>query len=76
MNNEPTDSRSNDRVGWSIPEWGARYGYSRAFSYRIAKSPHGPRVTNVPGTTKNIVTIEADAEYRAQLNELQQAEEA
>lgn len=57
-----------DRAGWSVAEWGTRYGLSRAAAYKIVKEGNGPRITTIPGTTKRIVTLEADAEYRSRLN--------
>lgn len=60
--------KSTDRAGWGITEWGARYGFSKATSYRVIKAGNGPRTSFVPGTTKQIITREADEEWRARLN--------
>ena len=60
--------KATDRAGWRIPEWGARYGLSRSTAYKLIKEGNGPRVARVPGVDKSIITVEADAEWRAKLD--------
>lgn len=58
-----------ERAGWTIPNWGRRYDLPRSTSYFVIKSGKGPRTTKIPGTNKTIVTVEADAEWRKQMEE-------
>lgn len=67
MNDDHTDTHLNDRAGWRKVEWGQRYGFSRAFTYKLFAAGNGPRLTRIPGTTVEIVTREADAEWCAEL---------
>jgi len=56
-----------ERAGWTIPNWGKRYDFPRSTAYALIKSGNGPRVTKIPGMNKSIITVEADAEWRAKL---------
>jgi hypothetical protein len=55
----------NERVAYKIPEWGTRYGFSRAKAYQIIAAGRGPRVVEIDGLQR--ITREADDEWRHQL---------
>jgi hypothetical protein len=55
-----------ERVGWTIPEWGQRYGWGRTKAYKIISSGQGPKVRQVADSIP-FITAEDDAEWRRQL---------
>jgi hypothetical protein len=59
------DTIAEQRHGWSIPEWGALYGFKRAKSYTVIWSGAGPRTVLVNG--HQIITVEADEAWRKSL---------
>jgi hypothetical protein len=58
-----------NRGGWSLKNWFLLYDIPRSTGYKMIKEGHGPKVSYLPGTSKPLVTVEADAEWRASLNE-------
>lgn len=52
------------RHGWNVSEWCNLYGFSRAFYYKLAKQGKAPNTLSIGGV--RLITIEADANWRAQ----------
>jgi len=59
---------ATERKGWPIAEWGkANYGFSRSFSYKLVAEGK-VRTAKILGTSRTIVTREADEEFRRNLD--------
>jgi hypothetical protein len=58
------DEQQHERVGYSVEEWGKRYGFGRSKSYALVRTGRGPR-TVVVGATMVILAEEDEAWRRA-----------
>jgi hypothetical protein len=66
---------ATERKGWPVREWGELYGFGRTKAYQLIKSGQGPRTIR-PGGGFEIVTVEADEEWRRKQAEAAERAEA
>ncbi len=67
------NNRPSPRHGWHLQEWCALYGFSRGHYYDLKKRGKAPRAFK--SGARDIITAEADAEWRREREAESQARE-